>query len=529
MPNGTFKIIPILGIRNDLPADDNRLLTPIGEGVAYCNCIDGENFDLVRKHGTCSKSYGYDQWSHTVTAQHTKTLGLFELYDGTNRNWIIADNGKIYYYDGTEDPVDVTGAVTLATDNIDLYSMVKVGSHIVIADALEHTPYCWKNADAAISKAISAGTEYKFRYLVYFMQRMIGLYSDQTNGDIDIRWSGALPTPGTTCDFTGNQIYVPNDDSITGAALMGENACYVYCENSIQQIIYYSSYATPFKIFTVVSGQGFHSHHSIIAFPDRHYGFNRNYGFCEYHGGNTFPFGEPISQPIESEIAGIDLAYANLIVGKFVPWRKQLIWTVPANGSATPNKLFTYDLATKQWSIENIVARYLDVWRLNVWSTIADLETAFGLDVEDLDPDNKSFAYYDKGYDHVVFSNTDGHTYLHETDSYNGSDYTGYRVEPIMDFGNSRRNDLLNEIWFDLVSSSNHIITVYWRGGNTMGETVSSTWQTVGTISHMSPSQPFIPVNKDARLHQIKWEGTNQNERFQVNGITFKFTTGSER
>jgi len=526
MPTGTFKIIPILGIRNDLPADDNRLLTPIGQGVAYCNCVEGENFDLVRKRGVCSKSYGYEQWSHTATAQHTKTLGMFELYDGTNRNWVIGDNGKIYYYDGSEDPIDISGAVTLSTAN--LYSIVKVGAHAVIAEGAT-TPYSWKHGDVAIAKAISGGTEYKFKYLVYFMQRLIGLYSDQTDGDIDIRWSGAIPVPATTCVFTGNQMYVPNDDSITGVGLMGENSCYIYCDNSIQQLTYNSSYATPFSIYTVVSGQGFHSHHSIIAFPDRHYGFNRNYGFCEYHGGNTFPFGEPISQAIESEIAGIDLSYANLIVGKFIPRRRQLIWLVPANSNTTPNKFFIYDLSTKQWSVENISARYIDVWRLNVWSTIGDLETAFGLDVEDLDPDNKTFAYYDKGYDHVVFSNIDGHTYLHETDTYNGSNYTGYRIEPVLDFGNSRRSDLLTEIWFDLVSSSNHIITIYWRGGNTLGEIMSSAWQSVGTISHLSPNQPFIPLSKDARLHQIKWEVVNQNERFQINGITFKFTTGSER
>jgi hypothetical protein len=151
------------------------------------------------------------------------------------------------------------------------------------------------------------------------------------------------------------------------------------------------------------------------------------------------------------------------------------------------------------------------------------------LDVEDLDPDNKSFAFYDRGYDHVVLSNTDGHTYIHETDSYNGSNYTGYRVEPVVDFGNPRRNDLLGEIWFDLVSASNHIITVYWRGGDTLGGLLANSWQSIGTISHLNPSQPFIPVNKNARLHQIKWEAVNQNERFQVNGITFKFTTGSER
>jgi hypothetical protein len=452
------------------------------------------------------------------------------LYDATYRDWLIIDKGKVYYYDGSEAPIDISGAVTLATDAVDICSMVRVGSHIVIADRAEHTPYSWKHGDAAMAKAISAGTEFKFRYLVYFMQRLIGLYSDQTNGDIDIRWSGVIPVPGTTCEMVAaNQLYIPNDDSITGAAPMGQNACYVYCDNSIQQMVFYANYATPFQLYTVVAGQGCIAPHSIVAFPDRHYLFNRNYGFCEYRGGNVFPVGEPISQPIETQIAGIDLAYADLIVGRHVPWRKQIYWTVPADGNTTPNKLFVYDLVTKQWSIENIAVRYLDTWRLNVYDTIAELETAFGLDVEDLDPDNKSFAYYDRSYDHFMFSNTNGNTYKHETDSYYGSNYTGYRVEPILDFGNPRRTDLLGEIWFDFASSINLLVNLYWRGGDTAGEVVASAWQSIGTISHLSPGQPFAAVNKSARLHQLKWEVTNAGERFQINGITFKFTPGSER
>jgi hypothetical protein len=525
----TFKIIPILGLRNDIPADDKRLFTQAGEGVAYCNCVEGENFDLARKRGVCSKSYGYNQYSNTANSQATLCQGLFELYDGTNRDHIMIDKGKVFVYDGSLDPADVSGAITLSTSNI--CSMVRVGSHIVIADGGTTTPYCWKHADAGTDKALSGGTEFKFRYLVYFMQRLVGLYSDQTNGDIDIRWSGVIPVPGTTCEMAaGNQIYIPTDDSITGAALMGQNACYVYCDNSIHQMIFYQNYVTPFQLYTVVSGQGCIAPHSIVAFPDRHYMFNRNYGFCEYRGGNVFPYGEPISQPIESIINSIDLAAsAHLIVGKFVPWRKQIVWTIPADGNATCNKILCYDLISKQWTMESILARYMDVWSLNIYDTLAELETAFGLNIADLDPDNKSFAYYDRSYDHFMFANTDGHTYTHETDSYDGSHYTGYRVEPILDFGNPRRTDLLGEIWFDLASSANIEINLYWRGGDTVGEVVGNAWESIGTISHFAPGHPFAGVNKSARLHQVKWEVTNENERFQVNGITFKFTVGSER
>ena len=106
----TFKIIPILGIRNDIPADDKRLFQQAGEGAAFCNCVEGENFDLVRKRGVCSKSYGYDLYSSAATATATNCQGLFELYDATYRDWLIIDKGKVYYYDGTEAPIDISGA-----------------------------------------------------------------------------------------------------------------------------------------------------------------------------------------------------------------------------------------------------------------------------------------------------------------------------------------------------------------------------------------------------------------------------------
>jgi hypothetical protein len=71
------------------------------------------------------------------------------LYDGTNRDYCFFDNGKFYVYDASLDPVDESkAATTYAQHNVDLYSMIRVGSHIVFADRAETAIQSWKNGDA---------------------------------------------------------------------------------------------------------------------------------------------------------------------------------------------------------------------------------------------------------------------------------------------------------------------------------------------------------------------------------------------
>jgi hypothetical protein len=211
-----FAIKPILGRKTDVPQDSESLFKMIGEGVALTHDVGGINFDTTRKNNACTKSYGTVEWSNSATAQATKCLGLFMLYDGTNRDHIYFDNGKCYVYDASLDPVvkEDSGSTTFATDNVDLYSIIQVGSYMVFADRAETTPYKWKNGDANLTKLCASGTEYKFRYLVNFQRRVIGLYSDQSEGNIDVRWSTDWPTTAiTSLNYpAANQLYIPSDD-----------------------------------------------------------------------------------------------------------------------------------------------------------------------------------------------------------------------------------------------------------------------------------------------------------------------------
>jgi hypothetical protein len=95
-----------------------------------------------------------------------------------------------------------------------------------------------------------------------------------------------------------------------------------------------------------------------------------------------------------------------------------------------------------------------------------------------------------------------------------------------MDFGDRERVDILEEIWFDLIESGNFNIDIYHRSGNTTGEVQNATWSLIGSVSHNSPEFPCLRgFTKTGKLHQIKWGTDLANERFAVNGITFKFSS----
>jgi len=524
-----FTIIPILGRKTDVPANHASLFKFIGDRVALTHDTGGINFDTSRKRGACSKSYGYTQWSNSATAAATKCQGLFELFDGSNRDHLFVDNGNIYYYDSALDPVEIedSGSTAFATDDVDLYSIIQIGSYAVFTDRGEHTPYKWKNGDANLSKLCASGTEYKYRYHLSFQRRVIGLYTTETNGDIIVRWSTDWPTTAiTSLNFPAtNQLYIPNDDSLVGGATMGYNKCYLYCEGSIQELVYFPSYTTPFKLYTVVPQQGSVNHHNVVNLGDRHLLFNRNYGFCEYRGGTQFPYGgRPISDNIEADINTINSDYYNLIVGAFVPLTREAVWTVPIGGGSIFNQLWFYNIDTGQWRFEDKTMRYVDNWRMYTGFTWNDLVTELGgADAVWTDAGTQTWAYYTSMRDRLAYANTDGHLYYHTAEALAGSNLDSYRIEPILDFGDGKVKKLLKEIWFDLGLSGDYSIDVSHRGGDTVGEVLAASWASLPSLSHSSPDRPVIHTNNSARYHQIKFGTDLKDEKYEVSKIIFKY------
>lgn len=595
-----FSIIPVLGRKVDVPQNDPSLFMDVG-GLIATHDVGGINFDLSRKRHACAKANGYSQWSAAANATATNCLGLFELYDGTNRDHVMFDAGKIYVYDSSRTPIATTCAGVTLKDDTDLYSMIRVGAYIVVTDWAENTPYKWKNADAGFTALINGGTAYKFRYLVNFARRVIGLYCTDDTGapDLSIRWSSAWPSTAiTSMTFAAtDQLYIPNDDPIVGGATMGTEKCFIYCENSIQQLVYYSDYATPFRCFTVVPKKGAVNHHSIVNLGDRHLFFNREYGFMEYRGGND---AVPISDDIENDVHDMIWDNANLIVGTYVPVMRCAVWTVPMVSSGTPNRLLFYHIDTKQWWWMDRSFRYLDYWQSyssykwqdlirdlgglakiqgtadsdvtnKLLSSGSDFTSAgvivgdeahsttaglvgvvtevsatglvldtdafpYGTEIFEVgtgatwaDAGSRSWAYYASLASYLVAADTDGHLYTHTGESLPGSSVLdGYRIEPILDFGDPKRKDFLKEIWFQIGYAASHSIDVYYRGGDTEAEVKNQAWTSVGSISCNSPAKPVVYVEQSARLHQIKWGTDTDTEYFEISKIIFKFIPQGE-
>ena len=604
----SFTIIPVLGRKTNVPSNDPSLFKFVAEGIALTHDTGGLNFDLRRKVNTCTKSYGSVKWSASATSQATKCLGLFELYNGTNRDHIIFDNGVCYVYDSNLAPqavydaklsydnqtgdftvgLTITGATsgataviarddddgtsgtlylqnvsgtfqdnetitdtgvgsatvdgtvqqtTFATNNSDLYSIIRVGDYMVFTDNGNTTPYKWKNGDTNLTPLIASGTAYKFKWLLSFQRRVIGLYSDQDDGNIEIRWSSDWPvTAISSLNFpSGNQLYIPNDDPIVGGATMGLDGCYIYCENSINQLLYYPDYTNPFRLHTTISSQGAANHHSIVSLGDRHFLFNRNYGFCEYRGGAQFPYGgKPVSEDIDTEVSNISPNFYDLIVGCFFPNSRKIAWVIPTNKGNVPTQIWFYNVDTGQWEFEDKAERFIDVWTIYTTYTwndlINDLEsegytTPTWNDILSWKGSSTTWSDLTNFRRAFVYSNTDGHLYYHSGDSIDGDDLDGYRVEPIIDFGDAQRKDTLQEIWFDIAESGSFSIDVYYRGGDTVGEVEDLSWTSLGSISCDDNSKPVLYVNQTARLHQIKWGTNAADEKFSISRITFKYMT----
>jgi hypothetical protein len=145
------------------------------------------------------------------------------------------------------------------------------------------------------------------------------------------------------------------------------------------------------------------------------------------------------------------------------------------------------------------------------------------------DAGGRAWSYYASMQGSLVAANTDGHVYSYAGESLPGTtEFNGYRIEPVLDFGDAKRKDLLQEVWFQVGHLGNYSIDVYHRSGDTLAEITGAGWTSVGSLSCDSPAKPVVYVAQSARLHQIKWGTDGNTEYFKVNKITFKYVPQSE-
>ena len=102
---------PLLGLKTDVPADDISLFRFLTEEVCLTRDTGGLNIDYRRKMNACSKAMGYSAWSNSAVGTPARCHGLFELYDGTNRNNLLFEKGRVFYFDGSKDPQQLNNAL----------------------------------------------------------------------------------------------------------------------------------------------------------------------------------------------------------------------------------------------------------------------------------------------------------------------------------------------------------------------------------------------------------------------------------
>jgi hypothetical protein len=529
----SFEILPILGLKTNVAADDPSLFQPAGEGRALTHCVEGRNIDFGRTRNACAKSAGVSAWSNSAVSTPTNCLGIFELYDGSNRVVWMAYDGDMYRYDGSRDPAEVAddGPTAFASDSLDLYSFIRYGNYMVFSDYGEHTPFASDHNDANLVELVNSGTEYKGKYLESFQRRIIlanitgGITS---HGNLSIVWTDVNPVPTTGATFgTGdppsNHLYIPVDDSITGIKRMGKNACYVYTTDSINRLDYYANYTTPFGFTTVHENQGFVNHHGIVDVGGMHFGFNKNYGFCAFDGSMSFPSGgRPVSWDIETWVRDIRSSYFGHIVGTSIPQRNEIAWAVPLEGATTPNAILYYNYLEGKWRRKDIAARFIAPLTLTTNLTWTKAINDLGYTTWE-DFGNLRWADLFNETPQIAISATDGHLYIDTTEANAGAAWDGYRVEPIMDFGRPNDKDLLLEIWFNIIEPGDYNMYCYYRGGDTVAECDNAVWTALPEVSCNSPANAVTHLAETNRFHQIKWGSDGADEAFVVNKIEFKF------
>jgi len=486
------------------------------------------------------------------------------LDDGVNRDNILFENGRVFYFDGSKDPQQLNNAylnydgqsanftvgdtlhggtsnatatiirdidsgttgtlylqtvsgtfqnnetitddhtgsalvngtlttTTFANTSGDFYSCCRYGSYMIFADRAEHELYKWKHGDQRLTPLITTAgaTLYKFRYVFEWQRRIFGVYSDQTNGDIELRYTDALPT-WSDVDFpAANQLYKPTTDSFSGVSKMGSNSMYLYGTESISRLEYIGDVTVPFQIISMVDDQGNDAPYSIINAYGCNWFFNKNYGFVRYLGGSTLVPQDSISQPIDDMIQTIDSRYYSQITGVYLPLQKELCWAVPLNAATTPNALLYYDPEQKMWRYQDFSTHCVNVF-------------------------TRAAGEYKK----PVFGTSDGYVYQIAGDTLpSTSNLSSYRVEPILDFGDPYVMKTVTEIWFDIVAGGDYSIDVSYRVGDTTKELLGASWTALGSLSLNDPAEPYLPVSVTGRKIQFKWGTDVDSEYFSINAI----------
>ena len=471
--------------------------------------VGGINCEYTSVLNATTTVEGYQKYSGTALTNPYQALYLLD--NGSNSDLICLSGGKFYYYDSNKNPVNIDAATPVTFSTSGFLSLIQFGDYAVFGDNSE-TPYKWSHGDANLTKLIQSGTEYKFKYLETFQQRIFGIYSDQTNGQIEIRWTDALPSWASLSFPSDNQLYKPDNDlGFTGIKRRGNNQCYVYGKDSILSLDYFPNSVREFGLNLQTTEIGTENHWSIVDTGYSHIFYDRFKGFIEYFGGNKYKI---ISDPIRPLLDTIAYSYQGEIYGISRPRQNEIAYFVPLDNSSTNNAILVYNLDAKEWRRE---PRSFCLGYKSSLTTSSMTWTDFIATYGTTWPTGYSWASA-LGRENEFYGASDGNLYTTGGVSEDGSAYDSYRIEPIISLEQPERWLRLQEIRFYDTFSSSENIQVYWRGGLTEHGCLNASWESLGSLN----SEYTLYFDKSSPFHQFKWGYFDKKARFSVSVIKIK-------
>jgi hypothetical protein len=514
-------IYPWGGLNEKVNEENFSLLSPVGQSATkfISQAVGGSNWENAVKTGCCQKIKGHTAFNEDAIGTGDRTQEIFYLDDGTYQDLLVVYAGKMYTVTSSAvTEVAAASPVTFITG--EPISLLQYGSYIIIG-SIGITPYKWKHGDANSTKLINKGaaTEYKFKYFESFHNRIIGAFSDQTNGNIDIRYTDALPNMSALDFPAANQLYKPDSDiGITGIKRLGNIACLVYGRNSIHSMDFQPDYTPCFSLTSQITGLGTDAHWSIVDMGDSHYFYDRSKGFVRYAGGREY---EVISDPIADTLSSILDSKVDLIYGKDIPLSNEVVWIIPAVTSGIPQRWCYYNVKEKKWRIEERTAtalcylESLESYSAMDWETWID---SYGGDTalwSAASTDLWSVGMILR-YNRLVFGNDTSYLYSIMGNDFAGNDFDAYRIEPVLSAPDPSRRKRLQSIEVVSPTTGAFSLDFYWRGGETNQEVTDSAWELLGSVSMASTSTMVLYFDKTEKFHQFKWGTDLKEEPFEV-------------
>jgi len=562
-----FKLLPLLGLKTDVPADSPILLRPLSEDSAISYDTGGVNVSYRREPGSCSKSYGYSAWSNSAIGSATGCQGMFELEYASYRDNIFWDHGLVYSYDATPDPVQITAAA-LNYDG-------QTGEFAVGLTLTGGT----SGTTATIARVVDSGTTGTL------MLQTISGSGFQDNEAITDSGTGAAVANGTVSNVVfstapGDLMSMIKHTSyvIWADRHYSEPYKWRHTDQRMTPLITLKG-ATIYKFDYLVEWQrriiGAYTTVSDIEirytdalptltaleFPTANQlykpttdkitgiskmGTNALYLYgeysiskVEYTGNATLPF--YITSMIDDQGCASHHSIINVFGTNYFFNRDYGFVNYPGGTSLVPSDCISRDIDDLIQGIDPTYYKYIVGKHLPLQKELAWLVPLAGasspshilyynLDDSTWRYENYAATFIDAWtrasteYRKPVFGAADGHTYQITGDTLpSTANLDGYRVEPILDFGFPYNQKIVRELWFEIVSGGNYSLDVYYRAGDTTKEVLAASWTSVGSLSLNSPAEPKLNCDILGRKIQIKW-GTNvDSEYFSVNGIHFVY------